>query len=651
MNLGDLTSAERVLGEALAEARAAGARDEEAVQLNNLGIVLRERGDLEGALERFGQALRIDAELKSVLGRAYDLRNIGIAEQMAGRLDQAQGHLGEALALSRSVGDRFNEVKTLAGLARLEIARGRLEPGRDHARQAYELADRLGLREVTWRALRSLGEIARRSGDLEQAHRQYARAIEVVEQMRAGLKVESFRSGFLDNKFDLYEDMVHLLLDLDRAPEAFAYSERSRARGFLDLLANRQLDVGGAGDQSLLDRVRAHKQAVVQLGERVRRAEGEELVAAEQELSRIKAELKQSLEQLRSRNPDLTDFVEVRPVEAEQIRGRLPPKVALISYYVTGADTIAFVIRSDRVRAHRLPLARAELKALVERTRSVMQTFTPVEPELRRLWAGLVAPLEADLEGATSVGVLPHGVLHYLPFSALQSGPGTYWADRVFLFQSPSASVLDLLLQREELRFGPAAGLLSVGNPDLRDPDLDLPFAEQEARAIGFELPGGTVLLRQAATEDRVRSLIGSSDTIHLASHGTFDPDSPLLSALKLAPSDTQDGDLTAMEVFSLPLSARLVTLSACQTGLGKLSNGDEIIGLNRAFLSAGAGAVVSSLWRVSDVATAVLMKRFYRNLQSLPPAQALKLAQDVVRKYFPHPAYWAGFVLTGTWR
>jgi len=111
--------------------------------------------------------------------------------------------------------------------------------------------------------------------------------------------------------------LVHLLLDLDRAPEAFAYSERSRARGFLDLLANRQLDVGGAGDQSLLDRVRAHKQAVVQLGERVRRAEGEELVAAEQELSRIKAELKQSLEQLRSRNPDLTDFVEVRPVEAE----------------------------------------------------------------------------------------------------------------------------------------------------------------------------------------------------------------------------------------------------------------------------------------------------------------------------------------------
>jgi len=104
------------------------------------------------------------------------------------------------------------------------------------------------------------------------------------------------------------------------------------------------------------------------------------------------------------------------------------------------------------------------------------------------------------------------------------------------------------------------------------------------------------------------------------ASHGTLDPDSPLFSAIKLAPGHGQDGDLTAMEVFSLPLSARLVTLSACQTGLGKLKSGDEIIGFNRAFLAAGAGAILSSLWRVSDVATAVLMKRFYRYLRQHPP-------------------------------
>lgn len=249
------------------------------------------------------------------------------------------------------------------------------------------------------------------------------------------------------------------------------------------------------------------------------------------------------------------------------------------------------------------------------------------------------------------VGVLPHGVLHYLPFAALMSAPGRYWSQDVKLFSSPSASVLELLLKREDDRFGPAGGLLSIGNPDLGDPSLDLPFAGQEAQAIGFEQPGAQVYVRKDATEARVGKLIGSAEYVHLASHGSFDEDSPLLSALKLAPGDGQDGDLTAMEVFSLPLSARLVTLSACQTGLGRLKRGDEIIGFNRAFLSAGAGSILSSLWRVSDVATAVLMKRFYRNLREHPPAEALRRAQELVRRYYPHPAYWAGFVLTGTWR
>ncbi|HSA21849.1 MAG TPA: CHAT domain-containing protein, partial [Myxococcota bacterium] len=651
LNLGDLPGAERALDAALQAARRMGFRAEEATQLNNLGIVAREKGDLDQAVERFAAALAIDEQLKSVLGRAYDLRNLGLAEQLQGRLEQATLHLEEALQLSRSVQDVFNEVKARVGLAALELARGRLEQAADHAQEAHRLSVQAGLRDVSWRALRTLGLVAERQGRLPDARAHYAAAIGLVEEMRASLKVEEFRSGFLDSKFDLYEDMIHLLVELGESEAAFAYTERSRARGFLDLLANRQIEVGIAGDQVLLERLRRAREELVPLGEAVRRAAPEERAAAEADLARARQEYLDLLEQMRRAQPDLADFVEVRPASAAEIQARLPEGVALLAYYVTRRDVLVFVLRRDGLGALKLPISREELARRVAEVRSLIEAFSPVEAELTALYRDLVAPLADDLGGLQSVGVLPHDVLNYLPFAALMPGPGVYWGDRVELFVDPSASVLMQLLHREDARFGPAGGLVALGNPELGDPALALPFAEQEAAAVGFEQAGGAVLVAQDASEAAFRAQAGRADLLHLACHGSFDPQSPLFSSLLLTPGDGQDGALTALEVFGLALSARLVTLSACQSGLGSLRSGDEIIGLNRAFLSAGAGAVLSSLWRVSDVATAVMMKRFYRNLRQEPPAAALRRAQRLVRQYFPHPAYWAPFYLLGTWR
>ncbi|MBN2496715.1 MAG: CHAT domain-containing protein [Deltaproteobacteria bacterium] len=651
MNLGDLKAAEEEMQKALDAARKSGLRAEEAVQLNNLGIVARQRGDLAEALQRFEQAGRIDAELKSNLGRAYGLRHIGVVERMMGKSGQAARHLEEALELSRSVGDRFNEVKTLVGLAQLDLMCDRRQQAHAHARQAYESSLELGLREVTWRALRILGQVARQAGRREDARSHYEEAIDIVERMRASLKVEAFRSGFLDNKYDLYEDMIHLLLDLGEIEQALSFAERSRARGFLDLLANRHLQVGGAGNAALLGQVRKRREELVQLAEMLRRAEQTERAQAKERLEQAQREYRDLIERMRRENPDLSDFVEVRPLDAGELKRLLPSDVALLVYYVTDVDTLAWVVRADRVRARRLNLPREKLAKQIGTLRRLMESFSPADEELERLYAALVSPLEEELGDAAFVGVLPHDVLHYLPFAALKTGPEAYWSDRVDLFSVPSASVLAVLLRRQEERYGPAGGMLAVGNPDLGDPALDLPFAEREASSVGDEQPGSEVYLKDAATEARVMQQAGSAEYVHMACHGTFDAASPLFSALKLAAGEEQDGDLTAIEVFSMSLSARLVTLSACQTGLGELRCGDEIIGFNRSFLAAGAGGVVSSLWRVSDVATAVLMKRFYRYLHSEAPAVALGRAQKLVRRYFPHPAYWSGFVLVGSWR
>jgi CHAT domain-containing protein len=382
----------------------------------------------------------------------------------------------------------------------------------------------------------------------------------------------------------------------------------------------------------------------------VRRLQGDELKNAEQELAAAGKSYRENLEKLRAMQPDLSDFIEVKPLSPEDIKKMLPEGVGLLAYYVTKENVIGWVVTREGITARKLPMTRKQLKQKITQLRELLQNFSPVHRELRELYKDLVSSFEAELKDIRQLGILPHDVLNYLPFVALRPDRDNYWTDFVRIFVSPSASVLGRLLRRYDERMGPAGGLLIMGNPALGDPNLDLPFAEKEALAVGFEQVGSEVQLGKQATETAFRQKARLSEYIHLACHGTFDPQSPLKSALKLASTEDSDGALTALEVFSLPLSARLVTLSACQTGLGKLNRGDEIIGFNRAFLAAGAGSILSSLWRVSDVATAVMMKRFYRFLKTNPTIDALQKAQQVVRRYFPHPAYWSGFVLVGIW-
>ena len=157
-----------------------------------------------------------------------------------------------------------------------------------------------------------------------------------------------------------------------------------------------------------------------------------------------------------------------------------------------------------------------------------------------------------------------------------------------------------------------------------------------------------TELTGDKATEGWVVRNISDFGIIHLASHGEFDPVNPLFSSIKLARDDEDDGNLRASEIFGLDIQASLVMLSACQTGLGKITSGDDVIGMNRAFLYAGTHAIMSSLWRVSDISTALLVKQFYREYKNRPKAESLAQAMRHVKNRFPHPGYWGAFVLVG---
>ena len=191
---------------------------------------------------------------------------------------------------------------------------------------------------------------------------------------------------------------------------------------------------------------------------------------------------------------------------------------------------------------------------------------------------------------------------------------------------------------------------MAVGNPDLGNYNYDLPLAELEAKSIRWNYPNMDILTGKKATKEWLTQNISNYGIIHLASHGEFDEFNPLFSSLWLASEHPTNRRLTVKEIFGLEIKADLVTLSACQTGLGKLEAG-ELIGLNRAFIYAGTHALVSALWRVDDLSTSVLMKHFYRSYVTMDKAKSLRQAQLIVKKEFPHPSYWAGFSLIGDYQ
>jgi len=517
---------------------------------------------------------------------------------------------------------------------------------------ALTIAKATSIREMEWRCLYGMGQIAAVKKDLVAATEHLSAAIAVIEQLRAAIKVEEFKEGFVTDKQDVYQDLAVMLLNQGKTEEALACAERARGRNFIDLLGNNRLELGNGADQKLLTEAKRLKGRI---------QEGEELLGSAddamrpgllKELETFRKSYGEVLIEIKAQNPELSSFVSVEPMTAKDIQGLLEPGVALAEYLVTKKEVIAWVATREKIVVRRMPKERAELELEIKNYRALTQNLEPLDAESKALFELLVAPIQEDLKGTTILGIVPDGALHYLSFASLDDGKGSL-LERYPLFHIPSASVLRYTEKKRRVKVAGKIKALAIGNPDLGTRALDLPFAEKEVGTLRWNLGEVTELTREKATETWVEKHIGEFDIIHLASHGEFDPVNPLFSALKLAKDKQNDGNLEANEVFALKINADLVTLSACQTGLGKIQGGGEVIGLNRAFLYAGTHTIISSLWRVSDVSTAIMVKNFYRGYADaeMNKAQALRRACLLVKKDFPHPSYWAAFVLTGDYQ
>jgi len=650
-SLGDHDRALRELEAALPLAKSLRIRqDEVATTLNNRGLVERDMGKTEQALKTLNEALAIDRAIRSRWAIAYDLRNIAQTCTRMGDPKKALPLLDEALGIVAATGNRINQTKILLAQGEAALALGDADKARAAFGQADGLSRAMGLRDSQWRALHGLARLEIAAKRQPEARSLLEKAVGIIEDMRAELKVDQLKDGFIADKSVVYEDLVTLLADMGETAEAFRTAERSRARNLIDLLGNAKRNPQRKEDRALYERIAAVRARLREQEGLLARAQAPaEREVYGQGVKRLQDEYRDVLLELQASRPDIASLVSVNPLSLAEVQKLLEPGVGLLTYYVTANEVLCWAVDGGGVTLTRTRIGRDSLGKMILTYRRMLQNLEPAETYSKQLYDLLVAPALPRLAGVRELGVIPHDALHTLAFATLSDGRD-YLVDRTPLFQLPSASVFRFTLARRKAERN--VKVLAVGNPDLRDQSLELPFAEREVGSLAWNYPNMTALTREKATKDWIAGHIGEFGIIHLATHGEFDPVNPLFSALKLAgDKKVADGDLEAAEIFDLKINADLIVLSACQTGLGKVTSGDEVQGLNQAFLYAGTHALVSSLWRVSDISTAMLMKQFYRELQTRPKAESLRRAMLHVKNRFPHPGYWGAFTLTGDYR
>ncbi len=647
---------ERAFGEleaALDLAIRIGVEGEIATTSNNLGLLYRSEERFEDALEWFGRALEIDEAEGNRWGQAYSLRNIGITHTLAGDAPRALEPLRRALELSTDIGDATNAAKASLALGDALLEVGELTEALESYEIALEDARRLPLPEVEWRALYGMARIAVEEADPVLALARLDEAIDVVDGLRASIRIEEFQDGFLLDKQDLYNLAIELRLARGDAAGALETSERSRGRNFIDLLGNRQLDLGRPQDQENLERARELRSRIEELQAERREAGEDEMEALDARIRQARQEYSDYLLVLRTESPELSSFLRVEPVTVEELQEYVEPDTRLLVYHLLPDRPVAWVIGPESLDVFELPGDTEELLSTIERARRRLQNFERVEEDLAAISRALVEPVLPALDDVRRIGIVPHRQLHTLPFAPLPVPGGPHLIDRAALYYVPSASVLRYTLPRRE-RDEALEGVLAVGNPYLGDPAYNLPFAQKEVERLVFDFPHVEFRTGAEATDSWLVENLPNYAIIHIASHGEYLPDAPLFSAVYLAPEGEEtDGVLTAQRIFSLQMRADLVALSACQTGLGRVSVGDDVVGLNRAFTYAGTRQLLTTLWRVDDISTAVLFKYFYRHHAEHDRAEALRRAQRQIkeRPEYRHPAHWAAIVLSGDWQ
>jgi CHAT domain-containing protein/tetratricopeptide (TPR) repeat protein len=631
-------------------------------------LLLHLRDDDEGSLALLEKATRSQTSVG-------DRRSAAVTQLLMAEVQSARGDTALAKQAASSarqtmhaLGDVVGEAAALDAMGDLELRRGSNRTAEQLYRHGIAALGNRPATDVRWRLHSGLAEALRGRSAIDAAAKEFRSAIAIAEQTAAGLRLEERRSGFLADKWSVYTQLAMLEQSRGRPAEAFAVSERMRARQMLDLLARGRTaapQVASREEQDLRRRIaeltrELEVRGPYQSGTREPALSSLSADAIRGELDTAHKAYARLLLDLRENAPDYARLVSAQTLTWRSVASRLKGDEALLEYLLGDSTSTVFVVTHDTVAAIDLHVSHQVIADLVEFARASMERpdiSTSKElwrVPLRRLYLHLIQPVEQRgyLSGKRTLVIAPHAELHFLPFGALIAPGRTdhFLIERLQLAYTPSASAWVQLGERRV----PA----SSRNVLAMAPHVDrLPASRQEVLAISrIYGKAATVRIGAQASKRALRADLPRAGTLHLATFGVLNKHNPLFSFVELAPSGQDDGRLEVNDVFGLGLSGQLVVLSACQTALasGAIADvppGDDWVGLVEAFLQAGASNVLASLWPVDDRATATLMEEFHKRLAAGRPAvAALADAQRTLLRdaRTARPFYWAGFVING---
>jgi CHAT domain-containing protein/tetratricopeptide (TPR) repeat protein len=635
-----------------------------AYALANAGEILRRQGDVAAGERMLREALALlRREADPVDARRALVLLAGIHRDRDEEREALVAYT-EALALYARTEDARGEGRAHGAVGRLHLHARRLDEARRSFARAVDLGTKAKDDTSLWHAHWGLGQVQQLTGDGAGAMASLEKSLSLIASGERNLATDEGKVAFLDSAQQVFDQLISLHVDrATREPTAFkealSVAERARAGAMRQLMG-------------VQERHRLICPADV--------TPGQKAPPVPSPMSQLARNVPAA--------PIVNGAADPRCAKGRSRATVTPPALSRLVFHVLADRTLVVAeLASGETRGHVAPLGFEALATRVAALRRALDvdaggrgvtvesaSAAPApdayRPHFQAFYRELIEPLASAFAPGETLAIEPHGPLWLIPFAALEDAGGRPLVERWPIVYSPSAEILDQIRREPPYAIPGDVKALIVGNPvapnvgapgddrfrgAMRATFQPLPGAEAEARAIASLIAAEqhTILIGADASLRRIESQLSTHSVVHLASHALAFADQPLESFVMLTADDGNDGQLTARRVLNSTVFADLVTLSACQTGMGYLS-GDGVIGLSRSFLARGARSVLVSGWSVSDTATAALMRAFYtRYLAGTDKGKALQQAMIELRstRGYDHPKFWAPFVLVGSER
>jgi CHAT domain-containing protein len=637
-------------------------RYEAAKALANLAIAASHQMAFTRALDLFGRARQLFVrERNQVWVALIDLYQAVVLYRW-GRSAEARRLAEKAFRYFRSSPFTSKAALSMLLLAQIDLQAGQPEGARQKCRAVLSMMRWEKIPSIIYRAYFVLGQAKEQIGDLPKALNNYRKAHAQLENLQSQLRGEELKIAFLKDKQEVYENLVYLYLStLNRAKaseQVFQYIEQAKSRSLTDMIAFRASSIPAPQlpQSELVNKVHRLREKLNWEYRQIDLQEVRMVESAGDRISRLRTsaretekQLVDALSDLRIKDWEFALLQNAGSLPIQQIQGVIPHGSMLVEYYEARGRLYAFLARrkgslevidigpSARIRSvfRLLQFQMSKYGAGAGQNDPRPQVHgDPALHHLQELYAALIRPVVQRTREEHLI-IVPHAFLHYLPFHALFDGR-EHLIDQVAVSYAPSASVF-FLCSAKGKKSGKGALVLGV-------PDAMAPAIKEEALAVASILPQSRLFLGEKANRENLEKYAHDSRYIHLATHGLFRSDNPIFSGIRLG-----DSRLSLFDLYQLRLPCDLITLSGCGTGLNVVAEGDELLGMTRGLLYAGARAALVTLWDAHDRSTTLFMKSFYTHLsQGINKAKALRMAMLAVRNSHGHPFYWAPFMLIG---